>query len=237
MGAVLRVTVALLVTLGVAAAVNRVAFPADAVTRADPLREQMLHALRRVDPFAPERASELDQFDRRYAAHPVLTVLHVVPGGVFLALATLQFSSRLRTRHIQVHRWSGRLLVLVAFVTTLPALYFGLLMPYGGPGEAVAIGLFGGLFLLAITTAFMAIRSGHVERHREWMIRAFALALGISTVRLVGVVVDLTLTPAGVRQPALFVLSIWTGFAITLAAAEWWIKYTRVDPASSLQRI
>jgi uncharacterized membrane protein len=235
-GGTLWCGVVVLAAIGVAAALNRAAFPADAVTRVDPLREQMLKALRRDDPFAAERAAELDRFDGRYAAHPGLIVLHVVPGGVFLAFATLQFSSGLRTRHIQVHRWSGRLLVIVAFVATLPALYFGLLMPYGGPGEAVAIGLFGGLFLLAITAAFMAIRRGRVERHREWMIRAFALALGISTVRLVGAVVDIALTPAGFRQPELFVFSIWTGFAMTLAAAEWWIRYTRVDGASTPQR-
>jgi hypothetical protein len=117
--------------------------------------------------------------------------------------------------------------VLAAFVATLPALYFGLLMPYAGLGEALAIGLFGGLFLLAITTAFMAIRRGQVARHREWMIRAFAIALAISTVRLVGAVVDIALTPAGFRQPELFVFSIWIGWIATVAAAEWWIRYTR----------
>jgi uncharacterized membrane protein len=222
--------VVLLVAIGVTAAVNRAAFPADAVTRVDHRREQLLKALRRDDPFAADRPAELDRLDGRYAAHPVLIVLHVVPGAVFLALAPLQFSSRLRRRHIRVHRWSGRLLVLVAFVATLPALFFGLLMPYGGPGEAIAIGLFGGLFLLALTTAWLAIRRGQAARHREWMIRAFAVALAISTVRLVGAVADITLTPAGVRPRAVFVVSVWIGWAITLAAAEWWIRYTRVNP-------
>src|SRR4029077_4829644 len=101
--------VVLLAVIGVTAAVNRAAFPADAVTRVDPLREQLLTALHRDDPFASERAAELDRFARRYAAHPVLILLHVIPGGSFLALAMLQFSSRLRRRHIQIHRWSGRL--------------------------------------------------------------------------------------------------------------------------------
>jgi hypothetical protein len=37
------------------------------------------------------------------------------------------------------------------------------------------------------------------------MIRAFAVALGISNVRLVAVFFDVTLTAAGFRPPAIFV--------------------------------
>ena len=37
--------------------------------------------------------------------------------------------------------------MLTALVTAFAGLYFGLLMPYGGPGEVAAIALFGGLFL------------------------------------------------------------------------------------------
>lgn len=223
----LQSAVAILVAIGVAAAVGRTAFPADIVTRADPLRERLMRALHRDDPFASERAAELDRFDSRYAAHRVVALLHVVPGGLFLVLASLQFSSRIRSRFIQYHRRAGRLLVVVAFVTTGPALYFGLLMPYGGPGEAAAIALFGALFLLTIGVGFAAIRRGQVARHREWMIRAFAIALGISTVRIVGPVFDIALTPAGFRPPVLFVFAVWTGWILTLAAAELWIRRTR----------
>lgn len=115
----------------------------------------------------------------------------------------------------------------MAFVAVLSALFFGLLMPYGGPGEAIATALFGGLFLAAISRAFIAIRRHPVARHREWMIRAFAIAIGISTVRVVGAVFDVTLTPAGIRPPEIFVLSIWVGWAITLGAAEAWVRCTR----------
>ncbi|HVE65586.1 MAG TPA: hypothetical protein VNC59_03320 [Thermoanaerobaculia bacterium] len=45
----------------------------------------------------------------------------------------------------------------------------------------------------------------------EWMIRAFAIVLGISTVRVVGMLFDVALTPTGVSPRAVFVLSLWTG--------------------------
>jgi uncharacterized membrane protein len=155
------------------------------------------------------------------------TVLHILPGGIFLLLAPLQFSSWVRSRFLQFHRWSGRLLVLAAMTAASTGLYFGLFLPFAGPGESVPITLFGGLLWYALWKAVVAIRGRQVVRHREWMIRAFALALAISTVRIVGAVLDLTLTPAGFGPRPMFVLAIWTGWVTTLGAAEIWIRYTR----------
>ena len=218
---------ALLVIVGVVAAIGRVAFTDDLTTRIDPLREQLMSALHRNDPFVLQRPAELARVDGSFATHPFLTLLHVIPGGIFLLLAPLQFSNWVRTRHIRLHRWSGRILLPAALVSVVASLYFGLLIPYGGPGEAAAIALFGGLFLFAMIRAFVAIRRGQVAQHREWMIRVFAIAIAISTVRVVAAIFDLALTPAGVRPPDLFVLSVWTGWVITVGAAELWIRYTR----------
>ena len=218
---------AVLVAVGIVAAVGRGVFRSDLATRADPLRQQILAAFHRTDPFLPQRPGELVRFDRRFAANPLATLMHVLPGGLFLILAPLQFSSRTRSRYIRFHRWSGRLLVLTAVVSAMAGLYFGLLMPYGGTGELTAIVFFGGLFLVAVIRGFLAIRRRQVPRHREWMIRAFAIAIGISTVRIVSAALDFALTPAGVRPPDLFALSLWIGWGITLGGAELWIRYTR----------
>ena len=219
--------IALLTAIGVTAATARATFPADLARRVDPLRARLLAYLDVADPLAARRPAEVQRFDGPFAAHPRLTLLHVVPGGLFLALAPLQFSSRLRDRHRQLHRWSGRVLVLAAVLSVLPGLFFGLLMPFGGGTEAIAIAVFGGLFLAAIGRAVVAIRTGQVALHREWMIRAFAIAIGISTVRVAGAVFDLALTPLGVNPRDVFVMSVWTGWITTLGAAELWIAYTR----------
>jgi hypothetical protein len=73
-----------------------------------------------------------------------------VPGGLFLLLAPLQFSSRLRSRHVALHRWSGRILLPLLVAGALPGVYFGVVKPFGGPGEAVAIVLFGGMLFISI---------------------------------------------------------------------------------------
>jgi hypothetical protein len=228
MAGALWCSVVVLVLVGVTAAFARVAFPSDLATRMEPLRQQLLDALRLHDPLAAQRGAELARFDGTFAAHRLATMLHVVPGALFLLLAPLQFVSHVRDRYLNVHRWLGRLSVLAAWVSGLVGLYFGLFTPYAGGWETIAIALFGGLFVAAVSIGLVAIRRGEVARHREWMIRAFATAIGISTVRIVGGVLDVALTPAGVGPQAAFLISIWIGWIVTVSAAEIWIVRTRL---------
>lgn len=218
---------AVLVIIGVGAAIGRIVFADDVITRAEPVRQWLMDALHREDPFAARRPAELAMVDTKFATHRLLTLWHVLPGGIFLLFAPLQFSTRIRKRYIRFHRWSGRLLLPAVVATTLPGLYFGILIPYGGLSEAVAIAASGGLLVIAVCRGFLAIRRRQVARHREWMIRVFALAIAISTVRVVAVPLDVALTPAGFRPPTLFALSVWAGWIITLSVAELWIRYTR----------
>ena len=88
-----------------------------------------------------------------------------------------------------------------------------------------AVFIAGAFFLLAVTRGFIAIRRHDVLRHREWMIRMFSIGLGISTVRIVGLLL-LVVIPA--RSLELRTgLSFWIGFALTLTAAEIWVRHTR----------
>lgn len=220
--------VVLFVMVGVAASVGRSMYPGDLAKRAEPLRMRILGLFGRDEPALQYRPEVLEQVDGKFRDHLLTGRLHVVAGGVFLVLALLQFSSRIRNRHLRFHRWSGRVLVVLAFGTGLSGLFFGLLMPFGGQTEAVAIALFGGLFLVSISRAFLAIRKRQVAVHREWMIRAFALALAISTVRIVGAVLDVAL-PLALRPPPpeQFSLSVWLGWVLTLGVAELYIWRTR----------
>jgi uncharacterized membrane protein len=175
-----------------------------------------------------ELVREAFEFDRWFATHPALTLLHVVPGGVFLALAPLQFSARVRGRHARFHRWLGRVLLLAALVVGLSGLLLGALFPYGGPVAAAAVFLAGAFFLFALVRAFSAIRRGDAMRHREWMIRMFSVGLGIATVRVVGLMVTVV-TRGGFQETAGAVF--WVGWVSTFAAAELWIRHTRPRPA------
>lgn len=176
-----------------------------------------------------EIESDSHRMLRKFAEFPRTTLAHVVPAAVFLLLAPLQFSRRIRTRHLRLHRWSGRLLVVIAIPIGLTGLFFGLVNPFGGPVEGVAIAVTGALFLFALARAVIAIRRRQIATHREWMIRVFAIALGVSVVRLVGLALVLS---TGVRPAVWFAHSVWIGFLLTLTAAELWIHGTRPRPAA-----
>ena len=206
--------VAILVAIGVAAAVGRALVLAKVGLPSPELR-QLLSAT---------AVQELAEYDRAFKTHPVLTFLHIVPGGIFLMLAPFQFSSSLRTRHLQFHRWSGRVIVIAALLAGFSALFLGVLFRFTGPGASSAVILFGALFLFAVIRAFIAIRHRDLVRHREWMIRAFSIGIGISTIRIIA---SLLFAITRARPFELIGWSFWIGWILTFAMAELWIRHTR----------
>lgn len=163
-------------------------------------------------------------FDAGYAEWPWLTVAHIVPGMLFLALAPLQFVRRIRSRHLAVHRRSGRLLVGLGALIGVTALVMGFVLGFGGPLETSANTIFGAFFLYALGRAFYHVRRGEIAEHREWMIRMFAIALAITTMRpLVGLFFALTDWEFGRILGVVF----WLAFLLHAAAAELWIRSTR----------
>ncbi len=141
--------------------------------------------------------------------YPTIVAVHVVLGAVYMVFAPFQFVKRVRSRHIGYHRRMGRVLVAVGMVVGVTALFMGFVIPFSGWAERMLIGLFGSLFLFALGKGFVHVRAGRVALHREWMIRAFAIALAIATQRVIFI-------------PPLFVVGDPTyGQVVTLSVAAW----------------
>src|ERR1700724_3942493 len=47
---------------------------------------------------------------------PLITFLHVLPAGLWMVLAPFQFVKRIRSRWLNYHRWTGRLLVTLGLL-------------------------------------------------------------------------------------------------------------------------
>jgi len=237
-GLAARISIVILLVLGVMAVAGR-GFAVAAYLRAPPQDRSVISDADRwlldhlggayglvPSSAADYRQAEVDiaAFNERYNEHPLASYLHLIPAGVFFLLAPLQFLPRIRTRHPAFHRWSGRVLLIAALVFSMSAFYIGLLMPFGGLLESMVLTLFGGLFLFSGLRAFVAIRHGDIATHREWMIRFFAIALGISVARLV----DISLMVAFQGQiRTTFVAALWIGWPMSLGTAELWIRRTR----------
>ncbi|HEY4902825.1 MAG TPA: DUF2306 domain-containing protein [Candidatus Sulfotelmatobacter sp.] len=162
--------------------------------------------------------------DAGFARHPVLTLLHIIPAALFVVLALLQFTPSIRAKHLTFHRWSGRFLVVAGLAIGSSALVMSYTMAIGGANETAATSLFALLFLFCLIKSYRHIRRKEVAQHREWMIRAFGIALGVATTRpIVGMFFAFRrLTPH-----EFFGIAFWLGFSLTLLGAEVWINFTR----------
>ena len=162
--------------------------------------------------------------DTGFARHEILTLVHILPGALFLILAAVQFMPSVRQQHLQFHRWSGRFLVALGLLIGISALVMSYKMNIGGPNETAATTLYAIVFLFCISKAYLLARKREIARHREWMIRAYAVGLGVATTRpIVGAFFAFRrLTPH-----EFFGIAFWLGFTTTFMAAEAWIDYTR----------
>ena len=162
--------------------------------------------------------------DISFSQHKLLTLIHVIPGMLFMVLGPLQLSRTIRNKYLQFHRWSGRVFLVCCLIIAGSALMMSFRMAIGGANETAATVLFALLFLFCLTKAFIHIRRKEVLLHREWMIRGFAIGLGVATVRPI---VGAFFAARRLSPHEFFGTAFWLGFTINLIAAEAWINYTR----------
>ena len=164
--------------------------------------------------------AETGSFEARYVAYPWLAYLHIVPGILYLVGAPLQLWRRFRERHFTFHRRFGRVLLPLGLVSGVFALAFGVPFSFGGAWQSLAAAVFGSWFLVALVLAFHAIRGRNVRMHRRWMIRAFAVGLGVGTIRLwIGFFEGTGLIPF--EQS--FAPAFWIALSMHVVAAELWL--------------
>jgi hypothetical protein len=181
-----------------------------------------------------QRYRELEE-DTQFAAAkfnalPYVTLLHVLPGMVFLLLAPLQFVPRFRSRS-RVHRTMGYVLLTAALPFGATGLYFSFRDPVFGIVGASASALGGTWFLYSGVRAYAAIRRRDIDEHRAWMLRALAMAYAIAVIRAIDLMALSLLT---VRPRVLGGPSFWVGFLLSAFAAEWWINRTAKQQARAL---
>lgn len=161
--------------------------------------------------------------DPRLSASPAPLVVHIVCAVVYAVLGAFQFSGSLRRRHPGWHRTAGRLLVVLGLAVALSALWLTLFYPrQPGTGELALVFrlAFGTSMAVCIVVGFTAIRGGDVARHRAWMTRAYALALGAGTQVVTQGIAKAVFDISEITTD----LSLGAGWVINLAIAEYVIR-------------
>ena len=157
-----------------------------------------------------------------FARHPIGALVHMVCSPLALVAGALQVNRAIRTRHMVLHRWLGRLYVLAVLLAGSSglALAFG---SFGGPITHWGFGLMAVLWLGSTGLGFMAMRRGERTLHREWMMRSYAITLAAVTLRIY---VPLTQI-AGLPFEDAYRAIAWLCWVPNLLLAEWLIRRLR----------
>ncbi len=169
------------------------------------------------------------QLDAHFTNHVTLTLAHILPAMLFMALGPLQFVLSLRSKYPQIHRWSGRIFLTASAIVGVTGLTMAFGKTIGGVDEKAAITLFGTFFLIALAKALWHALRREFIQHREWMIRGYAVGLAVATVRpIMGTFFAAALLHGHAPEPReFFGTAFWIGFTLQAMAAEIWINYTR----------
>jgi hypothetical protein len=107
---------------------------------------------------------------------PWLIIPHILCGTIALVSGPAQFSSRLRRHNPRFHRVLGRIYVGSVFIAAPLAV---VLSNHRHDPHAIhfviATSVQAGTWIVATTAAFLTARNRHIQQHREWMIRSYAM--------------------------------------------------------------
>ena len=184
--------------------------------------------LRMVALAHPAKAGppQMVELDALFAAKAFVTLAHIVPALALMLLVPFQFSRRFRARHLKAHRWIGRVTMMLGLIVGVSGLAL-LKNPVGGAAEVTAILFFDALFLVALAKAYVHAWRRAIALHREWVIRAMSVAVGVATVRPIMGAFFATARLTGMTPHDFFGIAFWIGLALTSVAGEAWIRHTR----------
>ena len=109
-------------------------------------------------------------------------IAHATFSSLALLTGAWQFLPIIRRRWLVAHRWLGRIYctsVLLGWIASLP------IAAHAQTGAIASAGFLAlGLFWIGTTAAgYFTIRAGHVDAHRRWMVRSYALTAAAITLR------------------------------------------------------
>lgn len=159
----------------------------------------------------------------RIDGSPAPVVVHIISALLYAVVGAFQFSAALRRRRPRWHRVAGRVLVVLGLLVALSALW--MTQFYARPehtGELLYLFrlAFGSSMAVFVILGFTAIRQRDIARHRAWMTRAYALAVGAGTQVFTQGFGEALLGTHEVTRDLL----LGSAWVINLAAAEYLIR-------------
>ena len=171
----------------------------------------------------------VNNFDIRYIQHYFVAGVHLLFGLIVYVFAPFQFMTSIRKRFIGFHRWSGRAWMISGAAAGFTGAFFGVVWPFTGH-QGVGLlqtginAIIGPYTLFCLYKAYSNIRARNFGEHREWMIRTFALMLGVATQRVLMIILTVF---TGIGREPMFAPAMIAGMIINIVVSEYWIAWTK----------
>ena len=162
--------------------------------------------------------------------HPIGLYIHIFPSMVAILLGPFQFLKSFRDRHLKLHRWLGRIYLGSVLVGGLAGLYMAQ-FSFAGTASRLGFGLLATAWLFTGYMAYLDIRQGRIDTHREWMMRNYALTLAAATLRIY----TRSLISMGLTAPDFHYINAWACWVPNLIVAEWLIYRSRARRREAAQ--
>jgi uncharacterized membrane protein len=145
---------------------------------------------------------------------------HVFSSVFTLLAGFTQFTSLILKDYPRVHRVVGKMYVSNILLINFPAALIMAIYANGLLPSKIAFIILDCLWFWFTYKAWIEISRGHVEAHRKFMIRSYALTCSALTLRSWKLILSyyLQLDPL-----LLYMIDAWMGFVPNLLFAEWWI--------------
>jgi uncharacterized membrane protein len=166
--------------------------------------------------------------DTHFSRYIQLLRVHIAGGIGALTAGPWQFSQRLRTRNLSLHRWMGRFYLLEVAVGSIAGFGMAVVSLEGLPTH-LGFGTLAVLWFATGLQAYRMVRSGNIVAHRQWMIRNFALTLAAVTLRQYMPLMLFALHWPFARA---YITVSWLCWVPNLLVAEWMVRrHGRAVPA------
>lgn len=148
--------------------------------------------------------------------------LHALAGVIALMIGPWQLLASIRAARPALHRWLGRVYVVVAIASGTSSL---VLQPkIAGFGGGYVLMVMGALWVVTTVLGLATILRGDVAAHRRWMLRSYALAWGAVSIRLFERLLTFLAVPSGYKYPAI----LWLALLSNVVAAEIVLRRSRM---------
>ncbi len=148
---------------------------------------------------------------------------HVYSSIIVIILGLSQFSRTIKNQFSIIHKLNGKGYILLTLLIASPS---GLIMAFhanGGLISQVSFSILSILWFIFTLKAYLLIKKGNYRKHRDYMIRSYALTLSAISLRFFkyGIVFFFELPPMDTYK----IVSI-LGWTINLGIAEFIIRKT-----------